>query len=93
MCLCWTIILLLGLANSDPDPVNPHVSAVGVPGPPGGHHLQHAGGGPAVVLLPVELEHQQVPDVLLRHQEERVGLIGRDLLFPASGGRRFGLAG
>ena len=84
---------MLGLANSDPDPVNPHVSAVGVPGPPGGHHLQHAGGGPAIVLLPVELEHQEVPDVLLRHQEEREGLIGRDLLFPASGGRRFGLAG
>ena len=84
--MCWTNILLLGLANSDPDPVNRHVGAVGVPGPPGRHHLQHAGGRPAVVLLPSELEHQEVPNVLLRHQKERVGLIGRNLLFPASGG-------
>lgn len=66
------ILLLLCLSGPDADLVDIHVVAAGVSGPPRGDHVQHVGGRPAVRLLPFKLQHQQIPDIFLRHQQERM---------------------
>lgn len=75
--------LLLRLARSNADFVNRHVSAIWAARPPRGNHLQHAWRRPAVCLLPFKLQHQQVTDVFLRHQQERMGLICDNFLLSA----------
>lgn len=75
-------LLLLALSGSDADFVNFHVRALRVSRPPGGNHLQHAGGRPTVGLLPFKLQHQQVTNILLSHQQEGMSLIGCNFLLP-----------
>lgn len=60
-----------------------HVGGVRISGPPGGNHLEHAGRGPAIGLLPFELQHQEVADALLGHQQERVRLVGGNFFLSA----------
>lgn len=75
-------LLLLGLSGSNADLAHLHVRAVAA-APPRRNHFQHPGGGPTVCFLPFELQHQQIPDVLLRHQQEGMRPICRDFLLPA----------